>query len=366
MSAHMTEDPNDERVEQLLETPNLADALESDRFKQFLDHVPVAVAVSELQPSEAITYANLEFERVTGRPAQELQGKSWRSLPGIASEDGDNERLSHAVENGEEYIGRFTIAIEGQSMEVDAWSNTIQDDSGADIFRLVALAEVGRARSDTGELERRLSDKDGLLLELQHRVKNNLQMITALIRMESRNLPDQETGERFDRLAGRIHALSLLYDCLSARGHADDEEIDLGVYLSQIASSVMQAHAIEGIRLDLTVDTWPVSINVAMPAGLVVNELMTNALKHAFAGRDHGTIRLHSLIDDDGCHITVADDGVGLPEGVVWPQPGKLGAVIVQSLRQNAGAKLTVKSVPGKGVEVTLLFARNRATPVGG
>ena len=127
-----------------------------------------------------------------------------------------------------------------------------------------------------------------MLRELQHRVKNNLQMITALIRMEARNVVDGETGERFDRLAGRINSLALLYDLLSGEGA--DDGIDLGVYLSQVASSVMQAHAVEGIRLDLKVDTWPVSINVAMPTGLVVNELMTNALKHAFVGRDGGTI----------------------------------------------------------------------------
>jgi two-component sensor histidine kinase len=95
-----------------------------------------------------------------------------------------------------------------------------------------------------------------------------------------------------------------------------------------------------------------------MPAGLVVNELMTNALKHAFVGRDHGTIKLHSVVDDRGCHITVADDGVGLPDGVVWPKPGKLGAVIVQSLQQNAGATLKVDSAPGRGLEVRLSFAR--------
>jgi PAS domain S-box-containing protein len=354
------EDPTEaDRVEQLLDTPHLADALESDRFKQFLDHVPVAIAVSELRPSETITYANLEFERLTGCAAEDIQGKSWKALPGMASEQGDDERLSHAVENGEEYIGRFTIAIEGHAAEVDAWSNTIQDDDGVDIFRLVALAEVGHPRGDEGELERRLSHKDELLLELQHRVKNNLQMITALIRMEARNLPDEETGKRFDRLAGRINALSLLYDCLSSRGRAEDESIDLGVYLSQIASSVMQAHAVEGIRLDLTVDAWPASVNVAMPTGLVVNELMTNALKHAFVGRDQGTIRLHSLVDDGGCHIIVADDGIGLPDGVVWPKPGKLGAVIVQSLKQNAGATLQVNSAPGHGMEVTLYFARD-------
>ena len=77
-----------------------------------------------------------------------------------------------------------------------------------------------------------------------------------------------------------MEALGLLYDALS--NDSQDETIDLGVYLSQVAAAVMRVHAPEGIRLDLKVDTWPVSINVAMPAGLVVNELLTNSLKHAF------------------------------------------------------------------------------------
>jgi two-component sensor histidine kinase len=349
-------------VAQLLDTPHLADALESDRFKQFLDHVPVAIAVSELQPSERISYANLEFERLTGRSAGDVEGKSWRSLPGMASAADDDERLSHAVEAGDEYVGRFTISFTDREVEVDAWSNTIQDDAGTDIFRLVALAEVGPLRVADGEdVARRLQEKDTLLLELQHRVKNNLQMITALIRLEARNLTDAETGKRFERLGGRINALSLLYDHLAAQGRIEAQTVDLGVYLSQIASSVMQAHAVEGIRLDLLVDTWPVSINVAMPAGLVVNELMTNALKHAFAGRDGGTIRLHSLVDDAGCHVTVEDDGIGFPDGVSWPKPGKLGAIIAQSLRQNAKATFDVASAPSGGVRVTLSFAREAA-----
>lgn len=356
------ENPSDaERVESLIETPRLADALESDRFKQFLDHVPVAIAVSELRPSEAITYANLEFERLTGCPAGRIEGQSWKALPGIASGDLDDEKLSHAVEHGEEYIGRFTIVRSGSPVEVDAWSNTIQDDGGMDIFRLVALAQIGGAVEGTEDLQQKLRDKDALLLELQHRVKNNLQLITALIRMEARNLPDQEAGKRFDRLAGRITALSILYDCLAGENHQDGDTIDLGVYLSQIASSVMQAHAVEGIRLDLMVDTWPVSVNVAMPAGLVVNELLTNALKHAFDGRDGGIIKLHSLIDEYGCHITIGDDGIGLPAGVSWPKPGKLGAVIAQSLRDNAGATLKVESTPDAGTRVTLFFAKDVA-----
>jgi two-component sensor histidine kinase len=344
---------------QVHDTPHLADALESERFRQFLDHVPVAIAVSDLRPNEAITYANLEFERLTGRAVAEIEGQDWRSLPGIASAHEDTETLSHAVANGEEYVGRFTISLVDRTLEVDAWSNTIQSDRGEDMFRLVALAEVCEQRiGKEDEARRQLRAKDALLHELQHRVKNNLQMITALIRMEARNLGDLETGKRFDRLAGRIGALAILYDLLSAPDRTGDDKVDLGIFLGRIASTVMQAHAVEGIRLDMTVDTWPVSINVAMPAGLVVNEVMTNALKHAFTGRDGGTIKLHSLIDDDGCHITIEDDGVGLPPGATWPKPGKLGAVIVQSLRQNANATVQVRSEPEQGFAVTLSFAR--------
>ena len=351
----MADDDKPDEISHLLATPGLAGALESDRFKQFLDHVPVAIAVSELHPSERITYANLEFERLTGQPAASVEGQSWRVLPGVAATANDEQQLSDAVTIGEEYLGKFVIKRQDATVDVDAWSNTIEDDHGEPMFRLVALAATGQERESANE--QALLDQDVLLRELQHRVKNNLQMITALIRMEARNVGDAETGKRFDRLAGRIQALSLLYDAMSAGGL--EGTIDLGSYLSQIASAVMQAHATEGIRLDLLVESWPVSINVAMPTGLVVNELLTNALKHAFVGRDGGTIKLHSLIDESGCRVEVADDGIGLPEGVTWPQSGKLSAVIVQSLKQNAKADVTVKSAEREGVSVTILFAQD-------
>src|SRR3984957_6230306 len=140
--------------------------------------------------------------------------------------------------------------------------------------------------------------------------------------------------------AGRIESLQLLYQALT--DHGLSHEVDLGVYLSQIASAVMRSHAVEGIRLDLKVDAYPVSVDVAMPTGLVVNELLTNALKHAFVGREGGTITLHSLSDGTGCRVIIADDGIGLPDGVEWPQRGKLGSLTVQSLRENAKAEMGV------------------------
>ena len=359
----MTDQKEANPAEKMLETPNLANALESDRFKKFLDHVPFAIAVSELHPSECIAYANLEFERLVGQSAADIHGQPWSGLLiSAAATEGGRPLTDAIVDDQNDYIGVFTLGRGEVTKSVDAWSNIIEDDDGKPIFRLLALAEINdQRRAGAAELEQRVREKDTLLRELQHRVKNNLQMITALIRLESRNLSSTTTDERLARLAGRIESLALLYSLLAGEERSDS--VDLGVYLSQLASAIMTAHATEGIRLNLKVDAWPVSLNVAMPTGLAVNELMTNSMKHAFVGRDGGTITLHSLVDDTGCKVVVADDGVGLADGIEWPNPGKLAALIVQSLKQNAGAHVTVESHRDNGMRVTIFFARADAAP---
>jgi two-component sensor histidine kinase len=348
-------------VEQVLDTPELAVALESDWFKSFLDQISVAIAISELGPAEKLVFINAEFERLTGQGPDLLVGGSWDRVQGEAAAP-DAAPLAEAVVGDKDYVGVFTLPGEGQALAVDAWSNVIEDEKGAPAFRLVALVEnTALSTSALDELHERVREKDTQLRELQHRVKNNLQMITALIRVEARGVTDLSTGEGFDRLAGRVEALGLLYRALAETGSGD--AVDLGVYLSEIASAVMRAHAVEGIRLDLKVDTWPVSIDVAMPAGLVANELLTNSLKHAFAGRQGGAITLHSTAGPRGCRVVIADDGVGPPDGAIWPKPGKLSALIVRSLQQNARAKIDIQSAPSEGMRVTIDFTCDDAAP---
>ncbi|ANN57206.1 histidine kinase [Mesorhizobium loti NZP2037] len=348
-----------EAVEQLLDTPELATALESEQFKKFLDQVPIAIAVSDLIETERVVYANPEFEKLSGLKAASLARKNWAALSGTGIREQKDRALAESVINETDFVGTFRLerGVGGPAV-VDAYSNLIVDDDGKTCFRLVALVDVSSHGEEAPSVEERVREKDTLLRELQHRVKNNLQMITALIRLETRNAaePDQK---RFERLAGRVDALAILYQALSNDEQKD--EVDLGIYLSQIASAVMASHAVEGIRLDMKVDTYPVSINVAMPTGLVVNELLTNALKHGFKGREGGTITLHSVVDGDGCRITIADDGVGLPEGETWPKPGKLGALIARSLTENAKAQFEVKSSATEGTRVTIVFKRSAA-----
>lgn len=342
-------------VERLVEGPGFAGAMESDRFKRFLDHVPIAIAVSTLRDPEVIVYVNSEFERVSGFGVADLEDHYWDVLSGEALDGPDDISLVSAIIGRSDRVGSFRMHGSSHSVDVELHSNVIEDDAGVPTYRLVALVNAVPSEPDPHSLEASVREKDTQLRELQHRVKNNLQMITSLIRLETRNA---EIGDQnaFERLAGRVASLALLYDTLSETDA--NSEIDLGVYLSQIATAVMASHGVEGIRLDLCVEAFIVSINIAMPTGLVVNELLTNSLKHAFHGRDGGTIKLHSVVEGNECTVIVADDGVGLPEGETWPKRGRLGALIAQSLVENAGAHLEVSSHPATGTTVAISFNR--------
>jgi PAS domain S-box-containing protein len=334
-----------------------------EQFRRFFDSMPMAIVIATMAPPEAIVYANPAFAEISGQTLADIEGKSWSSLRGSDPLQ-PNRILGEAIIGANDRVGTFALdQAGGASVTVDAYVNVIVDDDDQPAFRLAALVTVGDDKAiDRDELEEKIRARDTAILEIHHRVKNNLQMITALIRIEARHYDNKMGIIPLNRLEGRINSIQIIYKLLSDFSQSD--RIDLGVYLSEIASSVMHSHAVEGIRLDLKVDSYPVSVNVALPAGLVANELLTNALKHAFVGRDGGTITLHSLSDAKGCRVTIADDGVGLPEGVNWPKHGKLGELIVRSLRQNAKADLRVESTPGKGTKVTIAFSRAASAPI--
>jgi two-component sensor histidine kinase len=231
----------------------------------------------------------------------------------------------------------------------------IENDDGIENFRIAALVDIGgRERAQIEQFENQIRDRDMLMRELQHRVKNNLQLVTALVRLEARSAVEGESVA-LARLASRIDALAVLYRTLSAENAAAD--IDLGQYLSDIATAVMQASAMPGVEIDMQIDYCPLSINVVMPAGLLVNEMLTNALKYAFVGRDAGQLKLICKCESGRVTVIVSDDGVGLGENQEWPSPRKLGALILQTLRENAkNVVFRAESIRGQGTWFTLMF----------
>ncbi len=346
----------------MLASPEIAKAVESDDFKRFLDHVPIAIVVSWMVKDEQrIVYANQTFEGMTGLSGAEIEHKPWSVLDSFTHEDDPNLTLGAAILTGEDFLGTFRReAGDGKVILAQAYASLIEGEEGTEGYRIAALVDVtDRERSQREDFEQKIRDKDLLLKELQHRVKNNLQLITALIRLEARAA---QRGDKvdLDRLTGRIDTLALLYQALSTDNWGP--QVDLGAYLSGIAAAAVRTYAVGGVELDLKVNYCPVSMNVAMPAGLLVNELLINAFKYAFVGRDKGTITVECHCEDERRYrIVFADDGVGFPRGVSWPTRGKLGALILQTLRENTmQMDFKLETGPGEGARASIEFGHRQ------
>jgi two-component sensor histidine kinase len=354
--------PSSQQVDQLLGSSKLARAIENDRYKHLLDVAPVAVAVSRGSRDEQhVVYINKAFENLMSMAQSAVEGQSWLCLDGFLNEDTPGQTLGEAIRDGEDFIGVFRPSGPAdQLIVVQAYASVIESDDGVENFRIAALVDVGgRERAQIEQFENQIRDRDMLMRELQHRVKNNLQLVTALVRLEARSAAEGEQVA-LSRLASRIDALAVLYRTLSAENAAPD--IDLGQYLSDIATAVMQASATAEIAIDLQVGYCPLSINIAMPAGLLVNEMLTNALKYAFVGRGAGQLKLICKLEDGRVAVIVSDDGVGLGENQEWPSPRKLGALILQTLKENAeNVVFRAESIRGQGTWFTLMFDAAKA-----
>jgi PAS domain S-box-containing protein len=350
--------PAPKQVDELLASPELMKAVEgNDDFKRVLDHIPIAIAVSQSRGGgQRIVYANGTFEALTGLAFGDIEGQDWSVLPPFRHEDRTELTLTEAVLRGEDYLGTFRYQRADAPVLTQAYVSRIEGEDGSEIYRIVALVDVlEREQAQRDEFELRIRDQDLLLKELQYRVKNNLQLITALVRLEARNA-QRGSPVDFDALAGRIESLALLYQALSAETF--DNQIDLGAYLSGIASNAVRTFALPNVRLDLKVGYCPVSVNVAMPVGLLLNELLANAFRYAFDGQADGTVSVEcGRAGDSHVQILVADDGVGFPAGETWPRRGRLGALILQTLRENTSfADFKLESAPGRGTRVKIEF----------
>lgn len=206
-----------------------------------------------------------------------------------------------------------------------------------------------RLRVSEASLRESLRVQDALLKEVHHRVKNNLQVITSLMRLEAARRSDPAVTSVLGEMQSRIQSMALLHETLyRAENFA---EIDLAAYLSQLADRVMRSLAGSAHRVGLRLDMAPTTISLerAVPCGLLLNELVTNALKHGFPDGRSGEIRVSLHPDGDGSLValTVADTGVGLPADWEQRRDTSLGLQLVSDLVRQLFGTLTIDAGPG-------------------
>ncbi len=180
-----------------------------------------------------------------------------------------------------------------------------------------------------------LRDKELLLKEIYHRVKNNLQVIASLLNLQGRNDHDGNTRALLEDSANRVKSMALVHEQLYQGG--DLSSIDFAAYLGQLVRHLADAHGAAAQRAPIRLNVAPLHLGIetAVPLGLIVNELLSNAYKHAYPGGRGGEVVLSLAVLDDGCiELIVSDRGVGLPQGLRPETVASLGLRLVASLTE--------------------------------
>ena len=227
---------------------------------------------------------------------------------------------------------------------------------------IVVSRDITAHKQAKSGLQAALDDKDALLREVHHRVKNNLQVIDSLLRMEGRRSDHGETRAVLQDMQGRIRAMAQLHESLYRSGLI--ARIDLSTYLRQLVTRTLQAQAVgQGtVRLQLELESVEVDMDQATPCGLLVNELVSNALKHGFADGRSGTLSL-VLHPDAGTGLVVlqvSDDGVGLSSDWTERKHQRLGLQLADDLAGQLGGHLVTGPGPAAAFRLEFPLAAGR------
>jgi PAS domain S-box-containing protein len=206
------------------------------------------------------------------------------------------------------------------------------------------------------KIEASLKEKEILLREIHHRVKNNMQIISSLLELTSETTKDKKYMDMFRESQNRIDSMSLIHEKLYRS--RDLAKIELNEYIRDLANALFQSRGVKTgtIVLNLNIENVQLGINHAIPFGLIINELITNSLKYAFPGDRKGEIKvsLH-LMDENTIELIVSDNGVGIPYDVDFRKTGSLGLRLVTILVENQ-LKGNIDMDRSKGTEFNIKF----------
>jgi len=204
------------------------------------------------------------------------------------------------------------------------------------------------------EKDASLAEKEILLKEIHHRVKNNMQVISSLVDLQADEVKDDAVRGIFQDIIYRVRSMAMVHEKLYQS--ADLSRVDFADYAQSLLQYLWRAQgaANGGFQLDLELESILMPVNAAVPCGLILNELFSNALKHAFRGREGGRVTVRLREDGAGrARLDVCDDGVGFPAGFDWRSAPSLGLRLVQMLARQLNAAVELESANGTTFTIT-------------
>jgi PAS domain S-box-containing protein len=324
-----------------------------ERYRSLIECAPDGIIVLDMRGT--IVECNSMALEVTGLSQEEVIGTHFTKLKILRKGDIPT------------YIKIFTSIIRGNptpAFEV-SWVDE-QDQVNYSEIRVGLLKEeekvvgIQAIARNINERKRReeqitasLKEKETLLKEVHHRVKNNMQVISSLLSIQSRYVTDEKTREMFKESQNRIRSMALVHEKLYQSKQVTN--IDFREYISTLITDLSRSYGLKSNKIDinLDIDEVPLTIDEAITCGLIINELISNALTHAFPGDRKGTVTISLHEEGDNFRLAVADTGIGLPSDFDVDKSKSLGLRLVNILVRDQ-LKGSISVGEGEGTEISI------------
>ena len=328
--------------------------LESEtRYQMIGDLVPFGVWACDAQGN--FTYLSSSFLAVLGITLEECRKNGWMHLLPRQDYDRTVADWRQCIQTGAFWDYEYRIVDRNGKVFIVLSRGAPHTDSAGTITSWVGLhLDITERKRYEERLETSLREKEVIIKEVHHRVKNNMQVISGFLELQSNYIDDPLAVEKLGECQRRVRTMALVHEKLYQSRSLG--VINAAEYIKSLIADLMNSYTVSP-PVDVTVDVDDVSINLdmAIPCGLIINELVTNALKYAFAGRESGRLSLvmHHREDHTFCLI-VQDDGVGLPPDYEARSAASLGTQLVTVLVRQLGGEM--KTETDHGAKFTIVF----------
>jgi PAS domain S-box-containing protein len=288
---------------------------------------------------------------------QEHFGASYEAfLSAIHPEDREmvNTAYTNSLATRVPYdITHRLLMPDGRIKYVHEQCETVFDESGKALRSMGTVQDITERKRAAERIERSLAEKEVLLKEIHHRVKNNMQVVSSLLMLQSRHIKDDTIRAIFNESRSRIHSMSLIHEKLY--GSEDLAHIDFSEYVGVLVKELGSIYNRPDVAFSVDMPGIFLDINTGIPCGLIINELVSNSLKHAFPEGGKGKIIVGLRDDREGRYVlTVEDDGAGFPADLDFRDTSSLGMQLVTTLTTQI--KGTIELSTGHGTTFTITF----------
>jgi two-component sensor histidine kinase len=317
----------------------------------------VPFGVVRLRRDLVVEFANAAFARIVGvRSSRELAGRSLQPPALHALASGFVRVASPAAPTA---ASRGTeLQVGGRRVDVDVHCAAFFDPRGAVSEVQITLVDATERRDAEDALRRAVTDRETLLREVHHRVKNNLQLLASMLRLQFAGVENEDARRLVQAAQTRIEAIAHVHESLYRSPNVSS--IRAADYFDALVGGVTLLHMRPGISIRATVADVDLEFDQAMRMGLIVTELIGNAMRHAFDGLARGAVHVSLDRGSEGLTLCVSDDGHGLPRGVRADQPSTFGLSLVASLARQLGGNLEVIPM-ATGTRVRVRFSAEGA-----